>query len=74
MKFLNHTERLADDVYDVSQIAYDNDREEMGKQLTDLLSTLDRDQDQIEAYAVSFLAFSTASSTAPTYMNACSGS
>jgi len=56
MKFLNHTERLADDVYDVSQIAYDNDREEMGKQLTDLLSTLDRDQDQIEAYAVKLAA------------------
>jgi hypothetical protein len=56
MKFLNHTERLADDVYDVSQIAYDNDREELGKQLTDLLSALDRDQDQIEAYALTLAA------------------
>jgi hypothetical protein len=56
MKFLNHTERLADDVYDVSQIAYDNDREELGKQLTDLLSMLDRDQDQIEAYALTLAA------------------
>jgi hypothetical protein len=56
MKLLNHTERLADDVYDVSQIAYDNDREELGKQLTDLLSRLDRDQDQMEAYALTLAA------------------
>jgi hypothetical protein len=52
MKFLNHTERMADDVYDLSQIAYDNDQEELGKRLTDLLATLDRDQDAIELYAL----------------------
>jgi hypothetical protein len=56
MKFLARTERLADDVYDLSQIAYDNDREELGKRFTDLLSALDRDQDQIEAYALTLAA------------------
>jgi hypothetical protein len=56
MKFLSHTERLADDVYDLSQIAYDSDREELGKQFTDLLTVLDRDQDQIQAYALTLAA------------------
>jgi len=56
LTFLRSTERLADDVYDLSQIAYDNDREELGKQLTDLLSALDRDQDQIEAWALTLAA------------------
>src|SRR5262249_44693633 len=51
MTFLRSTENLADDVYDLSQIALDNDREELGKQLGDVLTVLDRDQDQIESYA-----------------------
>jgi hypothetical protein len=52
MTFFNDNERLADEVYDLSQIAYDNDQEELGKQLADLLASLDRDQDRIQAYAL----------------------
>ncbi len=56
MTFFNHTERLADEVYDFSQIAYDNDQEELGNQLAELLGTLDRAQDRIQAYALNLAA------------------
>jgi hypothetical protein len=49
----SRTERLADDLYDLSQIAYDNDQEELGTRLADLLTTLDPNQDLIESYALS---------------------
>ncbi len=56
MTVFNRTEKLADDLYDLSQIAYDNDREELGKRLTDLLTAVDHNQDLIESYALSLAA------------------
>ncbi len=53
MTLFNRTETLADDLYNLSQIAYDNDREELGNHLTDLLATVDQNQDLIESYALS---------------------
>ncbi len=47
------TESLTDDLFDLSQIAYDNDREELGKRLSDLMKPLDERRDLIEAYALS---------------------
>ncbi len=46
------TEDLTDDLYDLSQIAYDNDREELGRQLSDIMATLDHDRSEIENYAL----------------------
>ncbi len=47
------TETMADDLFDLSQIAYDNDREELGKRLSDLMTALDRYRDGIESYMLS---------------------
>jgi len=44
------TEKLGDDLYDLSQIAYDNDLEEPATQLTELLATVNHNQDLIEGY------------------------
>jgi hypothetical protein len=44
------TEKLGDDLYDLSQIAYDNDLEEPATQLTEFLVTVNYDQDLIEGY------------------------
>lgn len=44
------SEKLGDDLYDLSQIAYDNDLEEPAMRLTQLLATVNHDQDLIEAY------------------------
>ncbi len=46
------TESLTDDLFDLSQIAYDNDREELGKRLADLMKPLDEQRDLIEAYSL----------------------
>ena len=43
---------MTDDLYDLSQIAYDNDREDLGKRLSDLMTPLDRDRAQIESYTL----------------------
>jgi hypothetical protein len=51
-KFFIQSESLTDDLYDLSQIAYDNDREELGKQLADLVARLDAEGDSIESYAL----------------------
>jgi len=44
------TEKLGDDLYDLSQIAYDNDLEEPAARLTELLATVNYNQDLIEGY------------------------
>ena len=44
------TEKLGDDLYDLSQIAYDNDLEEPATRLTALLTTVNHNQDLIEGY------------------------
>jgi len=52
MTLFSRAERLADDLYDLSQIAFDNDQEELGTRLADLLTSFDRNQDLIESYAL----------------------
>jgi hypothetical protein len=45
-----HTENLADDLFDLSQIAFDNDLEDLGKRLSDLQITMDHNKDLLAAY------------------------
>lgn len=52
MTLSDQTEELADEVYDLSQIAYDNDREELAQNLTELLNKLNQDANLIASYAV----------------------
>jgi ABC-type phosphate transport system auxiliary subunit len=47
------SESLTDDLYDLSQVAYDNDREELAKQLSDLATNLDAERGRIESYTLS---------------------
>jgi DNA repair exonuclease SbcCD ATPase subunit len=47
------SEALSDDLYDLSQTAFDNDREELGKRLSDLVNSLDAQRDAIENYTLS---------------------
>ena len=49
-------EKLMDDLYDLSQIAYDNDEEELGKRFTALLTEADRNHELIESYVFSLAA------------------
>ena len=51
-KLFIQSESLTDDLYDLAQIAYDNDREELGRQLSDLVARLDAEGDSIESYAL----------------------
>ncbi|MGH9400735.1 MAG: hypothetical protein ACRD2P_01355 [Terriglobia bacterium] len=46
------TEELADEIYDLTEIAYDNDQEEMAMQLTHLLGNFNDDSSLIQAYAL----------------------
>ena len=50
------TEELADDLFDLSQIAYDNDREELGKRLSDLQITMANNKDTLAAYLLALAA------------------
>ena len=50
------TENLADDLFDLSQIAYDNDREELGKHLGDLEITMDHNRAMLTAYLLDLAA------------------
>ena len=50
------SESLADDLFDLSQIAYDNNREELGKRLADLLSTTDHHNALLESYVLDLAA------------------
>ncbi len=49
-------EALVDDVFDLSQVAYENDREELGKRLSDLEAALDYHDGLIENYVLSLAA------------------
>ncbi len=49
-KLVLHTESLADDLFDLSQIAYDNDREELARRLSDLQATMDQDKETLASY------------------------
>lgn len=55
-KFLVQSEALADDLFALSQIAYDNNREELGRQLADHLRLMDRHNALIESYALDLAA------------------
>jgi DNA repair ATPase RecN len=52
LNFSEATEKLADEVYDLSQTAFDNDLEELGSRLSRLLPTIDHDQDALAEYAL----------------------
>jgi hypothetical protein len=52
LKLFFETEDLNDDLYDLAQIAYDNDREELGKRLADVVNALDLNRALIENYAL----------------------
>jgi hypothetical protein len=47
-RLVTRTENLADDLFSLSQVAYDNDREELGKRLADLQLTMDRNREFLE--------------------------
>lgn len=49
--FLIQSESLSDDLYDLTQIAYDNDREELGKRVSEVVGELDAQNDSIENLA-----------------------
>jgi hypothetical protein len=50
------TETLTDDLFDLSQAAYDDDREELGKRLHDLQTVIDRHRVWTESYLLSLAA------------------
>lgn len=52
LKLFFDTEDLNDDLYDLAQIAYDNDREDLGRRLSDVVNALDHNRAQIENYAL----------------------
>jgi hypothetical protein len=56
MTLSDQTEEVADEVYDLAQIAYDNDREELAMEFTDLLKALNDDADLVQAYALELAA------------------
>jgi hypothetical protein len=44
------SESLADDLFGLSQVAYDNNREELGRQFTEVLRIMDRHNTLLESY------------------------
>jgi anion-transporting ArsA/GET3 family ATPase len=56
LTLFDRTEKLADDLYDLSEIAYDNDEEELGDRLKELLTAVGHNQDSIEGYALDLAA------------------
>ena len=50
------TESLADDLFDLSQVAYDNDREELGSRLSTLQVTLEENKDLLADYLLALAA------------------
>jgi len=50
------TETLVDDLFDLSQVAYDNDREDLGRRLSDLMRVLDHHTGLIESYTLGLAA------------------
>jgi hypothetical protein len=50
------TESMADDLFDLSQVAYDNDREELGKQLSALQVTMEENKELLSDYLLALAA------------------
>lgn len=55
-RLLLQTEALTDDLFDLSQAAYDSDREELAKRLSDLETVINRHNSWIETYVLSLAA------------------
>lgn len=53
LRLADGTEKLGDDVYDLSQMAFNSDREELANRLARLLPAVDLVQDALGSYAVS---------------------
>ena len=50
------TESLADDLFDLSQVAYDNDREELGSRLGNLQITMEENKELLADYLLALAA------------------
>jgi len=50
------TESLADDLFDLSQVAYDNDREELGNRLSTLQITMEENKELLADYLLALAA------------------
>jgi len=50
------TESLADDLFDLSQVAYDNDREELGNRLSSLQTTMEENKELLAGYLLALAA------------------
>jgi len=50
------TESLADDLFDLSQVAYDNDREELGSRLSNLQITMEENKELLADYLLALAA------------------
>jgi hypothetical protein len=50
------TESMADDLFDLAQVAYDNDREELGKQLGALQTTMEENKELLADYLLALAA------------------
>jgi hypothetical protein len=50
------TESLADDLFDLSQVAYDNDREELGNRLSNLQITMEENKELLADYLLALAA------------------
>jgi len=50
------TEILADDLFDLSQVAYDNDREELGNRLSTLQTTMEENKELLADYLLALAA------------------
>jgi hypothetical protein len=46
---LVQSESLSDELYDLAQVAYDNDREELGKRISEVVNSLDAEQEAVES-------------------------
>jgi hypothetical protein len=55
-KIVLQTEELSDDLFDLAQIAYDNDREELGRRLTVAQTTMEQNKDLLAGYLLSLAA------------------
>jgi hypothetical protein len=56
MKIVFQTEELADDLFDLAQVAYDNDREELGRRLAAARKTMEHNKDLLSTYLLSLAA------------------
>ena len=55
-KLVIRTESLADDLFDLSQVAYDNDREELGNKLNNLQITMEDNKGLLADYLLALAA------------------